>query len=215
MPYTPQTWSDNNASYPLSAARMGVIETGVQTATQFGEQGHRILTTGQRDALTGVATGTMIYNSTSSQLQFWNGAAWSAVPFLSPQSAMGTRNVEISISGTSTTTVLTASITPQSSSSKVLVTVSGYGYMTTSGDVSFGDRITRNGTTVFGRTEFHYSSSTYAHFESWGVTYLDTPASTGALAYNYDIVGANRGSMGFARGGGTTGATIVLLEVIG
>ena len=33
MPYSPQTWIDNNSSYPLSAVRMGVIETGIQTAT--------------------------------------------------------------------------------------------------------------------------------------------------------------------------------------
>lgn len=37
MPYTPQTWSDNNAAYPLSAARMTVIETGIQTATATAE----------------------------------------------------------------------------------------------------------------------------------------------------------------------------------
>lgn len=33
MPYSPQTWIDGNASYPVSAARMGVIETGISTAT--------------------------------------------------------------------------------------------------------------------------------------------------------------------------------------
>ena len=80
MPYTPQTWVDNNGTYPLSAARMGVIETGIQTATQFGEQGHRILTTGQRDALTGVATGTMIYNSTTAQIQAYLGGFWVKIP---------------------------------------------------------------------------------------------------------------------------------------
>jgi hypothetical protein len=80
MPYTPQTWSDNNATYPLSAARMTVMETGIQSATQLGEQGHRILTTGQRDALTGVATGTMIYNSTTAQIEAYLGGAWVKVP---------------------------------------------------------------------------------------------------------------------------------------
>jgi hypothetical protein len=32
--YTPQTWIDNNASYPLSAARMTVIETGLVAASK-------------------------------------------------------------------------------------------------------------------------------------------------------------------------------------
>jgi hypothetical protein len=37
LPYTPQTWSDNNATYPLSAARMSVIELGVQQAQSTAE----------------------------------------------------------------------------------------------------------------------------------------------------------------------------------
>jgi len=32
MPYPKQTWTDNNASYPVSAARMGVIENGIFSA---------------------------------------------------------------------------------------------------------------------------------------------------------------------------------------
>lgn len=59
------------------------------TATMLNEEirdpinaltpGHQILTTTQRDALTSVATGTMIYNSTINVLQMWNGSAWVAV----------------------------------------------------------------------------------------------------------------------------------------
>jgi polygalacturonase len=37
MPCTPQTWSDNNPSYPASAARMTVIEQGIQTAQATAE----------------------------------------------------------------------------------------------------------------------------------------------------------------------------------
>jgi hypothetical protein len=76
MPYTPQTWVDNNASYPLSAARMNTIESGIQSAASVADQGHRILTTVQRDALTGVTTGTMIFNSTLGQTQIWTGSTW-------------------------------------------------------------------------------------------------------------------------------------------
>lgn len=32
MSYTPQTWTDNNTGFPLSAARMTVLENGLQTA---------------------------------------------------------------------------------------------------------------------------------------------------------------------------------------
>jgi hypothetical protein len=37
MPYTPQTWIDTDVTKPLSAARMGVIETGIQTAQAAAE----------------------------------------------------------------------------------------------------------------------------------------------------------------------------------
>jgi hypothetical protein len=37
MPYSTQTWIDNDATKPLSAARMGVIETGIQTAQAAAE----------------------------------------------------------------------------------------------------------------------------------------------------------------------------------
>ena len=76
MPYTPQTWVDNNASYPLSAARMNTIESGISTAASTADQGHRILTTVQRDALTGVTAGTMIYNTTLNRIQVYFNSAW-------------------------------------------------------------------------------------------------------------------------------------------
>ena len=76
MPYSAQTWVDGNTSYPLSAARMGVIEAGLVSAASNADQGHRVMTTATRDGLSGVVTGTMIYNSTLSVLQVWNGTAW-------------------------------------------------------------------------------------------------------------------------------------------
>lgn len=76
MPYSPQTWIDNNASYPLSAARMTNIETGVQSAASVADQGHRILTTVQKTALGTVTTGTQVYDSTLGQQQVYNGTTW-------------------------------------------------------------------------------------------------------------------------------------------
>lgn len=76
MPYSPQTWIDGNASFPLSAARMTNIETGLQNAASVADQGHRILTTAQRDALGVVTTGTTIYNSTTGNVEIYSGSAW-------------------------------------------------------------------------------------------------------------------------------------------
>ena len=76
MAYTPQTWVDNNASYPLSAARMNTMESGISSAASVADQGHRILTTIQRGARTGVTAGTMIYNTTAQQMQIYIGTGW-------------------------------------------------------------------------------------------------------------------------------------------
>lgn len=76
MPYSKQTWSDNNPTYPLSAARMGVIEQGIFDAAAVADQGHRILSTSAKNALTGVATGTHVYDSTLGELQVYNGSTW-------------------------------------------------------------------------------------------------------------------------------------------
>lgn len=76
MPYSPQTWIDGNTSFPLSAARLSNIETGIQQAASVADQGHRILTTAQRDALGVVTTGTTIYNTTTGNVEIYSGAAW-------------------------------------------------------------------------------------------------------------------------------------------
>ena len=76
MAYTPQTWVDNNASYPLSAARMNTMESGIAAAASVADQGHRILTTAERDALGAVTAGTTIYNSTLTRVQTYYDGAW-------------------------------------------------------------------------------------------------------------------------------------------
>ena len=36
-------------------------------------------TTTQRDAMVGVEAGTIIYNTTTSKINFWNGSTWKVV----------------------------------------------------------------------------------------------------------------------------------------
>ena len=79
MAYTAQTWVDGNATYPLSAARMTNIENGLVAAAGIADTGHRILTTAQRDALSAVTVGTMIWNSTVNAMQVYIGTGWSTV----------------------------------------------------------------------------------------------------------------------------------------
>ena len=74
----PKTWNDGTL---VTASDLNEQIRDNSNYLKTGtDQGHRILTTAQRDALTGVATGTMIYNSTIGVLEVWDGSVWST-PF--------------------------------------------------------------------------------------------------------------------------------------
>ena len=79
MAYTAQTWVDGNATYPLSAARMTNIENGLVAAAGVADLGQRSMTTATRDGLASPTTGTMIWNTTTSQYETYNGSAWVAL----------------------------------------------------------------------------------------------------------------------------------------
>lgn len=105
MAYSKQTWSDNNPTYPLSAARMGVIEQGIFDAAAVADQGHRILTTSAKNALTGVVTGTQVYDSTLGQHQTYNGSAWVGVAGLVPLVPTGQTSPYLSFTGAASVVV--------------------------------------------------------------------------------------------------------------
>jgi hypothetical protein len=58
--YTKQTWADNDASKPLSAARMNHIEVGVEAAAAAAD----------------AAGGTNVAGSVTNGALVWNGSAW-------------------------------------------------------------------------------------------------------------------------------------------
>lgn len=75
---TPKTWADGNL---VTAADLNEqLRDNSDYLKTAADQGYRILTTAQRDALTGLLTGTMIYNSTIGVQQVWNGTEWTT-PF--------------------------------------------------------------------------------------------------------------------------------------
>ena len=121
-----------------------------------------------------------------------------------------TTTVALTTSGTYADTGLTASITPQSSTSKILVIVSQSVY--TSASVTGANiRIDRSGTTIATAIDQSYGSSGGVS-AAFSITYLDSPATTSALTYKTT----------FARNGGAGTvytqvnnniATITLLEI--
>jgi hypothetical protein len=122
---------------------------------------------------------------------------------------------ETTINGVASPTVLSASITPRFTTSKVLILIHSSGACDpTSSDYSFGERISRNGTQVYFNGERIYGNIATMIIESWSTNYLDSPSSISALTYTYAMVGSNRGQVRYNRGGsGSSGATMTLLEI--
>lgn len=120
------------------------------------------------------------------------------------------------VTSTSTTWVdsgLTATITPTSSTSKILIIVSQNG-CSKSGDVELYLQLLRGSSSIlyFGTGFGSTNSTAKNNFGSAGCTYLDSPATTSATTYKTQI-----GSFGSISGVQTNSAisTITLLEVAG
>jgi hypothetical protein len=54
----------------------GQLNSDVRDAVNSLTPGHQVVTTAQKNALTGVATGTMVYDSTIGAFQSWAGGSW-------------------------------------------------------------------------------------------------------------------------------------------
>jgi hypothetical protein len=116
--------------------------------------------------------------------------------------------------GNSTTgfadTTLSASITPQSSTSKVLVIYSQNCY-STGGTTGMGLRLLRNSTTLDTLVDIVYGTNT-GFLDHMTATYLDSPASTSALTYKTQFNRNSGGGIVYVQPN-TNRSSILLFEV--
>ena len=101
----------------------------------------------------------------------------------------GTTQTELTSTGTWTDVVPTATIPPKFSTSKILVSHSagGMGQSSSSGN-SFGLRLLRASTTIASRSRHGYQSET-SYYEPipWQMEFLDSPSTTSAVTYKFQI----------------------------
>jgi hypothetical protein len=117
------------------------------------------------------------------------------------------------VSTTSTTFVsatLNASITPSSSSNKILVMVSGPGGSNTSGGITYYT-IYRDATNIIPATFSGYNYSSAMLYAPVTINYLDSPATTSSTTYTVYFKTSAVSSVLLSAGGGTS--TITLMEV--
>jgi hypothetical protein len=111
-------------------------------------------------------------------------------------------------------TGLTASITPTSSSSKILVLVNQSGCQKT-GDTTVGLQLLRNSTSIllFDRGGDTGTSVT-VNFGGSGCSYLDSPATTSSVTYKTQFRSSLAGATVYVQSGSSTSiSTITLIEV--
>ena len=133
----------------------------------------------------------------------------------------GTTSTQVSAnSSTWVDTTLSATITPSSTSSKILVIVQQNGCGKTTGDVTLQLRLLKDSTTLF---EFESAggwtgSGATNLFGTCGTAYLDSPSTTSAVTYKTQMTAFSPSSIVYTQfnvGSGTPTSTITLMEIAG
>ena len=129
------------------------------------------------------------------------------------QVVQGSDSTEMSTTSTSLVDVgLSASITPSSSSNKVLIIVDAQGQF--AANTGFGNAIIRGSTNIFQTNSYsNYDSSATQTNTRATYCYLDSPSTTSATTYKLQVHAYNPGTIYQNESSNKT--TITLLEIAG
>ena len=154
-------------------------------------------------------TGSTVTVASGHSLDVSNGISLPAGHVVQVKS-MSTNSDNSYTSGTYTDTVLTLSITPTSSSNKILVMMDSE--ITVQGDTNFNLRLMRDSTEIFlalsGAGNF---GSGNQHGHGYASSYLDSPSSTSAITYKFQVRENSGGTIRIT--GESGGGTLTLMEI--
>jgi hypothetical protein len=162
----------------------------------------------------------MIYETDTDMLALWNGSSWRYIAATTPTNGtvLQTVTAELSTAAFSSSTSyadtgLTATITPKSSSSKVLV-ITANQIAKTAGNTDNGVnlRILRGATTIQENKFALFTGTTVIGVGCISMVSLDSPATTSATTYKVqfaNVIAASR----VEYSNNTTTSTIVLMEI--
>lgn len=167
--------------------------------------------------------GFMIYETDTDMVAIWNGTAWRYISATTPtngtvlQVVTGTTSTEATnATSTYADTNLTATITPKSSSSKILVQLVHAGCYVTSGNSEnrLQMQLLRSGSGIFGFTGtlHQYSGSALIKIGQTSCLYIDSPSTTSATIYKTQFMNPNNTASVLVQAGSAT-STIVLMEI--
>jgi hypothetical protein len=123
-------------------------------------------------------------------------------------------------SGSYSDTGLTASITPSSSSSKILIIVQQVGCGKATNDTTLQLKLLRNSTDLywFERSGAWTGSGAYNYIGTCGISYLDSPATTSSVTYKTQMAAFSAAATVYTQfnvGAGVPASTITLMEIKG
>ena len=165
--------------------------------------------------------GQQIYETDTDMLAIWNGTAWRYIAATTPTSGTvlqivyGSTATQItSASTTPVDTTLTATITPKSSSSKVLVCVEQNGLLKITNDTWITLNTFRGATNIgnIGAQICVTGSSATNGVGGSGIQILDEPATTSATTYKTSFFSGNNSATVAVQHAGAR-STIILMEI--
>jgi len=127
------------------------------------------------------------------------------------QVVQGSNSTQMSTTSTSLVdTGLTASITPSSSSNKVLIIVDAQGQF--GSNTGFGNAIVRGSTAIFQTNNYsNYDSDSTQTNTRASYCYLDSPSTTSSTAYKLQVLVYNPGTV--IQNDGNNKTTMTLMEI--
>jgi len=156
--------------------------------------------------------GQLIYDTTVATTLVWNGSAWIGAAGKVLQVVQATNSSTTTISTSTFTSInLSASITPISSTSKVLV-LATVGAVLKNGNTWGQARLLRGATDLGTFASYiGYTNTTADNGSSLSLAYLDSPATTSATTY--EVMMASAQNIAYIQVNAQALKTIVLIEV--
>ena len=171
------------------------------------------------DTLVGKATTDTLTNKSIAATQLTGTIAASVLPAGSVLQVVSV-NYSVETSNSTTTyadTGLTATITPTSATSKILILISHPECFKSSGNVdnSLALQILRGATVISFNTSLGYTNTTMSLYFSASLHYLDSPATTSATIYKTQFKNGDfNGALARVQGNNVK-STITLMEIAG
>lgn len=170
--------------------------------------------------------GMISYLKDTNAVEYYSGSAWTAVGGGGGggkvlQVVQATSSTDTSVAGTTWgDTTLSASITPSSASSKVMVFTMQTSGVSGTTNASFGAmRLVRGSTTIWNTADYGYGlfvagASSNTTILRWvaNISYLDSPATTSSTTYKTQVRG-EYSNQTFATQLGGNVSTMILMEI--